>query len=112
MARVSTSAINIYVNVIIREDVTMYLLSAMPVVGFQSRISLLQIVQSVSFSIKWRHRIAEVERGESETTQVRPRSKLNAKLKTHVLGVNQRGHGWIGSLYGYILSYSRGTLIL
>lgn len=33
--QVSTSAINIYINVIIREHVTMYLLSAMPVVGFR-----------------------------------------------------------------------------
>lgn len=50
----------------IREHVTMYLPIGHACCRLPCRMPFLQIVQSVSFSIKWRHRIAEVERGESE----------------------------------------------
>lgn len=73
-----------------REHVTIYLLSPEPVVGFRVEVPRCKLYKLFPFSIKTRCSVAEVDEpaGKPETTQVRARSKLNAKLKTHVLGVN------------------------
>lgn len=73
-----------------REHVTIYLLSPEFVVGFRVEVPRYKLYKLFPFSIKTRCSVVEVDEpaGKPETTQVRARSKLNAKLKTHVLGVN------------------------
>lgn len=84
-----------------REHVTMYLLSPELVVGFPccpgTYPEVTRVVQIVSFlSIEIQQRCSRcpggrAPTGEPETTRARARSKLNTKLKTHVLGVNHAG---------------------
>lgn len=100
MARVSTSAIKHLRKCIFVNTLRCIYLKAMPVVGF--RVELLPPFTNCTKCFLFHQVAAPPHRGSRKTeenrnsTQVRPRSKLNAKLKTHVLGVNQRGYGWIG----------------
>lgn len=71
-------------------------LSAMPVVGFRVECPFYKLYKVFPFPSSGATASRKSNEENRNSTQVRPRSKLNAKLKTHVLGVNQRGYGWIG----------------
>lgn len=77
-----------------REHVTMYLLSLELVVDFRVvQVSRLRELYKLFPFFPSRYNVILVVRvdepaGEPETTRARARSKLNTKLKTHVLGVN------------------------
>ena len=84
----------------IREHVTMYLPKGHACCRFPCRVvapfyKLYKVFPFPSSGGAAASRKSKTQENRN-STQVRPRSKLNAKLKTHVLGVNQRGYGWIG----------------